>query len=216
MEQERRLRELEGLRKRVSILESELTGTNTPSGNWPPRQFYWLYYAIAGFALGGIGAITSLLFNVVVSFFEGQHPFHIIQVYLTVGLGHTALTLNDSLTLVMGCLLYLFFGMLLGIPFHSIISRRLASSSIKLKFAAVTMVSLTVWIGIFYGILSWLQPMLSGGNWILHEIPWWLAASTHLIYGWTMLAVQQLGRFAPFLQSATMQENARVLALNRR
>ena len=35
--------------------------------------------------------MTSLLFNVVVSFFEGQHPFHIIQVYLTVGLGDTAL-----------------------------------------------------------------------------------------------------------------------------
>jgi hypothetical protein len=157
-----------------------------------------------------------LLFNVVVSFFEGQHPFHIIQVYLTVGLGHTALTLNDSLTLVMGCLLYLLFGMLLGIPFHSVISRRLASSSTRLKFAAVTIISLTVWILVFYGILSWLQPMLCGGNWILHEIPWWLAASTHLIYGWTMLAAQQFGSFAPFLQSATMPEKASVLALNQR
>jgi hypothetical protein len=31
MEQERRLRELEGLRERVSILESELAGTNPQS-----------------------------------------------------------------------------------------------------------------------------------------------------------------------------------------
>ena len=216
MEKERRLRELEGLRDRVSVLEAEIIATNPQSTNWPPRQFYWLYYAIAGFALGGIGAMTSLLFNVVVSFFEGKHPFHIIQVYLTVGLGDTALTLNDNLTLVMGCLLYLLFGMLLGIPFHSIISSRLGSSSTPLKFAAVSVASLTVWLGIFYGILSWLQPMLSGGNWILHEIPWWLAASTHLVYGWTMLAVQQFGRFAPFLQPATTPDKALVLALNRR
>jgi hypothetical protein len=216
MEQERRLRELEGLRDRVSVLEAQIDASSPQPTNWPPRQFYWLYYAIAGFALGGIGAMTSLLFNVVVSFFEGRHPFHIIQVYLTVGLGATALTLNDNLTLVMGCLLYLLFGMLLGIPFHSIISRRLSSSSMLLKFAAVTVASLTVWIGVFYGILSWLQPMLTGGNWVLHEIPWWLAASTHLVYGWTMLAVQQLGRFAPFLQSATMPDKAPVLALHRR
>ena len=216
MEQERRLRELEGLRDRVSVLEAQIDASNPQSTNWPPRQFYSLYYAIAGFALGGIGAMTSLFFNVVVSFFEGQHPFHIIQVYLTVGLGDTALTLNNSLTLVMGCLFYLLFGMVLGIPFHSIISRRLGSSSMPLKFAAVTVASLTVWICIFYGILSWLQPMLSGGNCILHEIPWWLAASTHLVYGWTMLAVQQFGRFTPFLQLTTTPGKAHVLALNRR
>ena len=58
--------------------------------------------------------------------------------------------------------------------------------------------------------------MLSGGNWILHETPWRLAASTHLIYGWTMLAVQQFGRFAPFFQSAATPDKAPALALNRR
>lgn len=173
-----------------------------------------MYYAIAGFALGGIGAMTSLLFNVVVSFFEGKHPLHIIQVYLTVGLGDTALTLDNSLTLVLGCLLYLLFGMLLGIPFHSIISRQLGSSSMLLKFAVVTVASLTVWIVMFYGILSWLQPMLSGGNWILNEIPWWLAAATHLVYGWTMLAVQHFGRFVPFLQSTNQPRKTTVLALH--
>ncbi len=216
MEQERRRRELEGLRERVSVLEAEIDASNPPSTNWPPRQFYWLYYAIAGFALGGIGAMTSLLFNIVVSFFEGQHPLHIIQVYLTVGLGDTALTLNNNLTLVMGCLVYLLFGMLLGIPFHTIISRRLGSSSMSMKFYVVTVASLAVWIGMFYGILSWLQPMLSGGSWILHEIPWWLAASTHLVYGWTMLAVQQFGKFVPFLQLATRPSKVPVLALHRR
>ncbi len=216
MEQKRRLRELEGLRDQVSKLEAEIDAANPRSTNWPPRKFYWMYYAIAGFALGGIGAMTSLLFNVVVSFFEGNHPLHIIQVYLTVGLGETALTLDNGLTLVLGCLLYLLFGMLLGIPFHSIISRRLGSSSMLLKFAVVTVASLTVWIVMFYGILSWLQPMLSGGNWILNQIPWWLAAATHLVYGWTMLAVQHFGRFVPFFQSTNRPTTVPVLALHGR
>ncbi len=60
MEQERRLRELDGLRNRGSVLEAEIIATNPQSGNLPPRHFYWLYYAIAGFALGGIGAMTRL------------------------------------------------------------------------------------------------------------------------------------------------------------
>lgn len=214
MNQESRLRELEDLRNRVSTLEAKIEASNPRLTNWPPRRFYWMYYAIAGFALGGIGAMTSLLFNVVVSFFEGKHPLHIIRVYLTVGLGDTALTLDNSLTLVLGCLLYLLFGMLLGIPFHSIISRQLGSSSMLLKFAVVTVASLTVWIVMFYGILSWLQPMLSGGNWILNEIPWWLAAATHLVYGWTMLAVQHFGRFVPFLQSTNQPRKTTVLALH--
>ena len=59
MEQERRLRELEGLRDRVSVLEAEINATTPHSTNWPPRQFYLLYYAITGFALGGIGAMDN-------------------------------------------------------------------------------------------------------------------------------------------------------------
>jgi hypothetical protein len=214
MSQESKLHELEGLREKVSVLEADIDATNPKSSNWPPRQFYTLYYAMAGFALGGIGAMSSLLFNVVISFFVGQHPLHIIQVYLTIALGDSALTLNNSLTLVLGCLFYLMIGMVLGIPFHMILSRWFGASSMPLKLATATILSLAIWIVIFYGILSWLQPMLDGGNWILYEIPWWLAAATHVVYGWTMLAVQHLGRFTPPRQLPNAAAKAPVVAFN--
>jgi hypothetical protein len=50
----------------------------------------------------------------------------------------------------------------------------------------------------FYAILSWLQPLLFGGSWIVQEVPWWVGALTHLVFGWTMLLVQPLGMFVPY------------------
>jgi hypothetical protein len=38
----------------------------------------------------------------------------------------------------------------------------------------------------FYLLLAPLQPLLLGGRWIAELIPWWVAALTHLIFGWTV------------------------------
>jgi hypothetical protein len=43
-----------------------------------------------------------------------------------------------------------------------------------------------------------LQPLLFGGNWIVEQIPWWVGALTHLVYGWTMVVVYPLGRYVPY------------------
>ena len=40
--------------------------------------------------------------------------------------------------------------------------------------------------------------MLVGGNWILEQIPPIVAIATHLVFGWTMLLVDQWGRFVPY------------------
>ena len=53
--------------------------------------------------------------------------------------------------------------------------------------------AIAVWLVNFYGILSWLQPLLFGGNWIVERIPWWVAAATHLVFGWTMLVALSPG-----------------------
>ena len=63
---------------------------------------------------------------------------------------------------------------------------------------AVSLLALGVWLVNFYGILSWLQPLLFGGRWIVEQIPWWVAALTHLVFGWTMLIVYPLGRYTPY------------------
>jgi hypothetical protein len=48
----------------------------------------------------------------------------------------------------------------------------------------------------FYGILSWLQPMLFDGRWIVDNtrLPWWVAAATHVVFGWTIALLYPFAR----------------------
>lgn len=196
MSQDAKLQELSELRARVEKLETELGVGDPESPNWPPHQFYTAYYVLAGFVLGGAGAMTSLLFNIIGSLIVGQHPLHLIQIYLTFPLGASALHLESGLALAVGCCLYLFTGMVLGVPFHLILSRWFDHVALPSKTLAATVLALATWVINYYGILSWMQPLLFGGDWIVRDIPWWVGAGTHLVFGWTMLALQPLGRFA--------------------
>lgn len=199
-DRESKLQELERLRSAVRQLEAEL-GLSRESALWPPANYYTVYHVLAGFVLGILGATTSLLFNVVGSLAIGQHPLQLIRIYLTFPLGEQAKQIESGLALAIGCCLYLGTGMLLGVPFQLVLSRWFTGAAFVSRFMVVTLMSLALWIINFYGILSWLQPLLIGGNWIIRDIPWWVAASTHLIFGWTMLLVQPLGTFVPYRQT---------------
>jgi hypothetical protein len=51
----------------------------------------------------------------------------------------------------------------------------------------------------FYLVLSWLQPLLLGGDWIVVMIPWWVGALTHLAFVWTIFLGENFaGRFQPY------------------
>jgi hypothetical protein len=194
MDREALQRELEQIRARARTLEAELA--HAPQGReWPPRHFYTAYEVLAGFVLGAAGAVTSLLFNVIGSLLVHQHPLKLIQVYLTFPLGDQALEMDSGLALAVGCCLYLMTGMFLGIPFQLVLSRYYAKAPMPTRLAVVSVMALALWLFNFYAVLSWLQPALIGGNWIVQQIPMWVAALTHLVFGWTMLAVQPLGRF---------------------
>lgn len=197
MDREMKERELQQLKQQVRTLEQELDEEKTQQ-QWPPKDFYLAYHVLAGFVLGICGAATSLLFNIVGSLLFHQNPLRIIQVYLTFPLGEQALHIDNSLTLAIGCCLYLATGMILGIPFQLVLRRWFADSSFKLRFGVVTVMALALWIINFYGILSWLQPLVVDGRaWILEEMPWWVGATTHLVFGWTMLLVEPYGKFVP-------------------
>jgi hypothetical protein len=197
MSREAKQRQLEELQAQVKQLQSELE-QDRAAGQWPPRSYYTAYHALAGFVLGMFGAATSLLFNIVGSLLVGQHPLQIIRVYLTFPLGADALRTEAGLLLAMGCCLYLATGMLLGIPFQLVLTRWMPNASFIVRLGVVSALALAVWVVNFYGILSWLQPLLFGGAWIVQEIPWWVGALTHLVFGWTMLLVQPLGSFVPY------------------
>jgi hypothetical protein len=194
-------RELAELRTRVAQLEAETSAAEPPNREWT-RGFYLTYYATAGFFLGMLGALASLLFNFVGSLLVGQHPLQLIRVYLTFGMGERALNLqldkDGGLTLIIGCCLYIATGMVLGSLFQVVLSRVADADDVIKRLLIASILALAVWLVNYYFLISWLQPLLFGGNWILTQIPWWVAALTHLIFGWTMALLYPLGRFEPY------------------
>lgn len=197
-----KLRELQELRRRVEVLEVEL-GAEPVDQSWK-TDWYPAYDATTGFLLGFFAATASLLFNVVGSVAwktlggHEQHPLRLIQVYLTFPLGEKALTVDSGITLAIGCCLYLATGMLYGIVFQLFFSRFLPRSGLGARLLAGTLLALLIWLVNFYGVLAWLQPLMFGGNWIVEQVDWWVAALTHLVFGWAMALLYPQGVYRPY------------------
>ena len=202
-------RELAEARQKVARIEAELT-TAAIGPQWEAEGYYGAYYATTGFMLGIFASMTSLLVNVIGASLVGKDSLELIRVYLTFPLGEKALGLasgldpvyriDDGVILAIGCCLYLATGMLLGVVFHLVMTRLTAQSSVGTRLIVGSGLALAIWLVNFYGILSWLQPMVCGGSWITDGelLPWWVAAGTHLVFGWTMVLLYPLGEYAPY------------------
>jgi hypothetical protein len=216
MDVQTKRQELDRLRAQAKRLEDEINREDAARG-WQPSGYYTAYYATAGFMLGIFGAMASLLFNVIGAPFAGKNPLELIRIYLTFPLGAQALALagsgpdayavGDGLILAIGCCLYLATGMLLGIPVYLALTRLAARGGLVRRLAVASVVSLLIWGINFYGILSWLQPLVVGGdpgNWITNPsyLPWWVAAATHLVFGWTIALLYPIGEFTPYRRVA--------------
>jgi hypothetical protein len=206
---QKRLAELQA---EAARLEAEVEADAFADGvrDWAKKGYYLSYYATAGFFLGMVAALASLMFNIIGATLAGENPLQLIRVYLTFGLGGKALdpAFDDGLALAMGCVLYIATGMLLGIVFHVILSRFAPQAGLGGRLAWATAIALGVWLFNFYVVLSWLQPLLFGGNWITSTdpvyLPWWVALATHVVFGWTMAIVYPWGVFQPYrLQTET-------------
>lgn len=197
MEQNSRLAELQQLRERVARLEDEFDRVAHGDPPWPPQTYYTTYHVLAGMVLGLIGAAASLFFNIVGSAMVGQHVLQLIRVYLTFPMGEKALEIDSGFALAAGCCLYLGTGMLLGVPFHLVLTRYFAGSSFGLRLVVSALLGIAMWMVNYYGILYWAQPALIGGRWILERIPMLVAVLTHLVFAWTMMLVSHWGRFVP-------------------
>jgi hypothetical protein len=205
--------ELDALRSRVEQLEDELMAEELTPGRQVSRD-YPMYYATGGFLLGLFGAMASLLFNVIGSLAAGKNPLELIRIYLTFPLGEKALRLvegggpgtyavGDGVIIALGCCLYLATGMLLGIPLSLILARFAPEGPTLKRLIVGSVAALAIWLVSFYAILSWLQPVLFGGHWIVDNalLPWWVAAATHLVFGLTIAWLYPLIRGAPAGQS---------------
>ncbi len=192
---QQKLAEAERLRAELAALEVELEVEGR--AGWAPRDYYVTYHLLAGMVLGFVASMTSLVFNIVGAAMFGKHPLELIRVYLTFPLGEQALTIDSGFVLAAGCCLYLGTGMIGGIPFHMILTRFYANASTLVRLGVATALGLGVWIINYYCLLAWLQPLLVGGSWIVDMVPPVVAAATHVVFGWTMLATEHWGRFEP-------------------
>lgn len=216
-ELESRQHELMEMRRQANELEAEILEASAAIP-WRLTGFYTMYYATNGFLLGFVAACASLLFNVIGAPIAGKEPLELIRVYLTFPLGEKALALTDGGTqvyavnngviLATGICLYLFTGMLLGVPFHVALARFTSRSSTIVRMIFASALGIILWGIIFYGVLSWLQPMVCGGNWIAdgNHIPWWVAAATHVVFGVTMVLVYPFGQFVRYQPPAHAEE----------
>ena len=207
----RKLQELEDLRAKVRELETQVEAEKT-AGQWPPKGFYAEYYATTGFILGMFGAVMSLIVNVIGAPIAGKSPLELIRIYLTFPLGEKALELasgvkdayviGDGVILAVGCCLYIGTGMLLGIPFFVSLVWLTEGKSVIYRLFIATILAALLWVINFWGILSWLQPLLFNGNWITNPeyLPSWVALVTHLIFGWTLALLYPWTKFQAYTQ----------------
>jgi hypothetical protein len=169
-----------------------------PYRPWPEAGYRPLPHVLQGALLGGLAGCTSLLANVIGGLFwtsitgYEMNPLRIIQVFLTVPMGDAALQLNGGSVLALGCVLYLLTGVVYGAIFEFMISYYLPHADVRARFVTFTILAIAVWIINFYGLLIWLQPLFFGGRWIYELIPWWVAALTHLAFGWTLALVNSI------------------------
>ncbi len=205
---ETKQRELADLKHKITELEGEIAD-EIAAQPWSAVGFYGVYYATTGFMIGTFAAAISLMVNMIGAPVAGKSPLELIRIFLTFPLGEKALQLSekgtqvyavsDGVILAIGCCLYLGTGMLLGVPFQMLLGRY-ANDSLFKRIVISSILALGVWLLVFFGILSWLQPYLFGGNWITDPavLPGWVAACTHLVFGWSMAFLYPLGRYIPF------------------
>lgn len=163
--------------------------------SWPPDRFYLLWHLVIGMMLGALGALISLLAHILGAPLFGQRSLELIRVYLTFPMGAQALVVEEATVLTVGCVLYLVTGAAYGILFHLILTVYFSEASMQKRFLVATMLGIGLWVFNFYLILSWLQPLLLGGNWIVSMIPPWVGAVTHVVFAWVMATGEMWGRF---------------------
>ncbi len=172
-----------------------------PAVDWRPHGFYTLYHLMAGITLGGIAAAVSLLWNVLGAtlMLPGEHPLHIIQVYLTFGMGEEALKLEPGthrgLLLFAGSILYLATGALFGMVLQFILQGLFGRARPLVKGIVCAVFGAGLWAVNFLVILPWLQPLAFGGNWIADLTPWYVGLSTHLVFAMSYFLFSSWGRF---------------------
>jgi hypothetical protein len=187
-------RELDRMHDEIARIESELDAT----GSYFPlaRRVMLAADTLTGLALGFVGAAVSLLFQAVLSLLGGHHPLQVVRVFLTLPLGGSALTLESGPALAIGVCLYLIVGALYGRLFHAVLTGQFALAPGVWRLLAATAMGILLFVIHVYLLLGWAGPLWTGEPSAARLLPPWVAALTHVVFAWSILAFETSGRAA--------------------
>jgi len=191
--------QIEKQRRLLQELEQELERqAGKPVKSWYRSGFYTSYYLMAGLFLGAIASWVSLAFNIVGAWIAYGDPLRLLRVYATFFGGETVLSgPGAGVATLLALILHSATGAVVGAPIHVVYSRYVMRSTLSRRLVLGALLGVIMWVVNFYLLLSWLQPMVSGGTWIVDLIPWWVALLTHLSFTLTMLILQPYWSFDP-------------------
>jgi hypothetical protein len=142
-----------------------------------------MYVAMVGALAGFLGSVSSLLLNVLGAWMSNIEPLMLLRVYATITQGAAAMDPANTEFFADTLLMHLAAGSLFGAVFLMWVSRTDWASTGPKHVAAGLAFGLLLWLVNFYGVLAWVQPLM------VNNIPWWVAALTHVCYGVTLALV---------------------------
>mgnify|MGYP001591367785 CR=1 FL=1 len=189
--------EVKQQRQALEELEQKLSKiSGKPSKPWYRSGFYTSYYVISGLILGALAAWVALAFNVIGAWIAFGDPFRLLRVYATFFGGPAIMSgTQDGIAILLALILHSATGAVVGAPIHVVLSRFVAHMTLQKRIVAGVALGVAMWLINFYGILSWLQPIVSGGRYIIDEIPIAVAVLTHICFALTMLMLQPYWAF---------------------
>jgi len=150
------------------------------------QEWSSLYFATVGAAAGFLGSLVKLVANMIGASLLNLEPTKLLRVYATLREGPDALVASNGIPLTETFLMHLGVGAVLGGVFMLIVTRRGHVPEFKRFLMEGSAYGLAVWITSFYLFLVWLQPLIWGEAYIVHNIPWWVAMGSHALYGCTV------------------------------
>ena len=116
----------------------------------------------------------------------GVEPLRLLRIYATILEGRGALELSSANFFIAAFVVHIVTGILFGTIF--VLGARFCAGLQRYILAGAGY-GIAIWLVNFYGILSWLQPLLHGSAFILTQIPIAVAVLTHVSYGLTVALV---------------------------
>jgi len=182
----------------AALYRAERLQRISTDGQWFPSGYYTAYYVLGGLVLGILASWVVLALNVAGAAIVGEDPLKLLRVYSTILGGEKTMASKDAVVLIFALGVHTLTGAVCGAPIHVIYSRFFMGQKIGSRLVTGAILGVIMWVINFYGILSWLQPMIlgEGSSFIVENMPWWVALLSHIAFTETMLILQPAAVFS--------------------